>query len=138
VTRPRAGAPLEDDRHDDDAGPTDDTTDEARPGADGATDGTTPDATRGGAHGGPHGSGFDDPRVQAGVEHLQRAAHEVIAASRALLDVAEDLVDDPAAVPGILGLLGSVGDLVGRRPRPVPHAGRPDDDDPPVQRIPVS
>jgi len=93
----------------------------------------------------------DDPRVQAGVDHLQRAAREVIAASRALLDVADDLVEDPRALGGLVGLLGSVGDLAGRLGR---AAGAPgaasggasrdadgDDgegDEPPVQRIPVS
>lgn len=78
-----------------------------------------------------------DPRLQAGVEHLQRAAKEAIAATRALLDVAEELVDDPRAVRGVLGALstvaGAAGGLVGR--------GRdrgPDDEDPGVQRIPVS
>jgi hypothetical protein len=89
----------------------------------------------------------DDPRVQAGVEHLQRAAHEAIAASRALLDVAEDLVDDPRALGGVLELLGGLGGLAarldgaGRRraewPPSDPFASD-DDDDPPVQRIPVS
>ena len=38
-----------------------------------------------------------DPRVAAGLEHLQRAAREVIAASRALLDAAEDIVNAVAA-----------------------------------------
>lgn len=89
----------------------------------------------------------DDPRVQAGVEHLQRAAHEAIAASRALLDVAEDLVDDPRALGGVLELLGGLGGLAGRLTGPARRAAdRPgrdpfasdDDDDPPVQRIPVS
>lgn len=80
-----------------------------------------------------------DPRVQAGVEHLQRAAREVIAASRALLDVAEELVEDPRGVAGIAELLGS---LAARAPRPgaAGRSGDDDggDDDPPVQRIPVS
>lgn len=89
----------------------------------------------------------DDPRVQAGVEHLQRAAHEAIAASRALLDVAEDLVDDPRALGGVLELLGGLGGLAARVSGPVRRPGRgpspdpfasDDDDDPPVQRIPVS
>ncbi len=80
----------------------------------------------------------DDPRVQAGLDHLQRAAREMIAASRALLDVAEELVEDPKAAAGIVDLLGSVAN---RRPRAAASersddAG--DDDDPPVQRIPVS
>lgn len=89
----------------------------------------------------------DDPRVQAGVEHLQRAAHEAIAASRALLDVAEDLVDDPRALGGVLELLGGLGGVAARLGGPVRRGGGhppqdpfggDDDDDPPVQRIPVS
>ncbi|MGN6694717.1 MAG: hypothetical protein ACTHN0_11125 [Aquihabitans sp.] len=78
-----------------------------------------------------------DPRLQAGLEHLQRAAREMIAASRALLDVAEELVEDPKAASGIIDLLGSVAGRSGRQAgRAAPHDG--DDDDPPVQRIPVS
>ncbi|CAN5644980.1 hypothetical protein BH10ACT1_BH10ACT1_41730 [soil metagenome] len=92
----------------------------------------------------------DDPRVQAGVDHLQRAAREVIAASRALLDVADDLVEDPRALGGLVGLLGSVGDLAARFGVGAPGPGRPgrtgregsdetdDGGDPPVQRIPIS
>ncbi len=93
--------------------------------------------------------GADDPRVQAGVEHLQRAAREVIAASRALLDVAEDLVDDPDAARQVANLLAPIGDLaarIGRPAGPRPSSGNrrgddePGDEDgePPVQRIPVS
>ncbi len=77
----------------------------------------------------------DDPRVQAGLDHLQRAAREMIAASRALLDVAEELVEDPRAAAGIVDLLGSVAN---RRGRGAPAAPDDDDGDPPVQRIPVS
>lgn len=88
----------------------------------------------------------DDPRLQAGLDHLQRAAREMIAASRALLDVAEDLVEDPRSVGGLVGLLGSVGDLAARAARPTTNGrggryerGHHDGDDgPPVQRIPVS
>lgn len=89
-----------------------------------------------------------DPRLQAGLDHLQRAAREVIAASRALLDVAEELVDDPKAAAGVVDLLGSLGAVAARRARSGvrhdaggPAAGAdPDDgdDEPPVQRIPVS
>jgi hypothetical protein len=84
------------------------------------------------------GSGNDhDPRLQAGLEHLQRAAREMIAASRALLDVAEELVEDPKAASGIIDLLGSVTSRPSRSAgRAAPHGD--DDDDPPVQRIPVS
>ena len=91
-----------------------------------------------------------DPRVQAGLEHLQRAAREVIAASRALLDAAEDLVEDPKAAASVLDLLGEVAargrSAVARMPG-AGHAGGPTgadgdgddpDDGPSVQRIPVS
>ncbi|MEJ7817775.1 MAG: hypothetical protein WKF49_03775 [Thermoleophilaceae bacterium] len=87
----------------------------------------------------------DDPRLQAGLDHLQGAAREMIAATRALLDVAEDLVEDPRSVARLVGLLGSVGDLATRAARSTtwvrPRSSRDgddDDDDPPVQRIPVS
>ena len=78
-----------------------------------------------------------DPRVQAGLEHLQRAAREMIAASRALLDVAEELVEDPKAAAGIVDLLGSVAPRRARGAAAPSSADGPDDD-PPVQRIPVS
>ena len=88
---------------------------------------------------------IDDPRLQAGIEHLQRAAHEVIAASRALLDVAEELIDDPRAASSVVDALGSLGGLARSRAaglagrRPGAATGTTDDpDDPPVQRIPVS
>jgi len=84
-----------------------------------------------------------DPRVHDGLDHLQRAARELIAASRAFLDVAEDLVERPDGVQQLLGAVGSLGDAAGRVLRG--GAGRTpvrdddgDDDDPPVQRIPVS
>lgn len=48
-----------------------------------------------------------DPRVAAAVEHLQRAALELIAAARNALDVAEGLARDPvplqAMVESVLG-----------------------------------
>lgn len=39
---------------------------------------------------------MNEERARQGVEHLQSAAIEVISALRALLDVVEDLVRDPA------------------------------------------
>ncbi len=80
----------------------------------------------------------NEPRVQASLDHLQRAAREMIAASRALLDVAEDMIDDPKAASGLLDLLGAVGDLAGRVARPASPSADDDDDEPPIQRIPVS
>lgn len=86
----------------------------------------------------------DDPRVQAGVDHLQRAAREAIAATRALLDVAEDLVEDPGSLRDLLGVVSSLGAAATRAAGSAGgHAawdgdGGDDDDGPPVQRIPVS
>lgn len=97
-----------------------------------------------------HGPGLDDPRVVAGIEHLQRAAREVIAASRALLDAAEDLVDQPDGLSRLAGVVADLGDLAGRTVRAATGGAGParggsgsdgaegPDDDPPVQRIPVS
>lgn len=86
----------------------------------------------------------DDPRVQSGVDHLQRAAREAIAATRALLDVADDLVDDPGSLRDLLGMVSSLGGAATRAAsRSSGHGawgGDHDDDDegPSVQRIPVS
>ncbi len=83
------------------------------------------------------GTPDQDPRIQAGLDHLQRAAREMIAASRALLDVAEELIEDPKAAAGVIDLLGSV---AGRRgaSKADPFLSEDPDDEPPVQRIPVS
>jgi hypothetical protein len=51
-------------------------------------------------------------RARESVEHLQAAARELIAAARAALDVAEDLVDDPVMATSMAGAVGSLGDLV--------------------------
>ena len=80
----------------------------------------------------------DDPRLAAGLEHLLRAAREMIAASRALLDVAEELVEDPKAAAGVVDLLGSLADRGRAATDPFDADGGDDDQDPPVQRIPVS
>ena len=64
-----------------------------------------------------------DDRVREGVEHLQTAALEMIAAARIFLDVAEDLVRDPSDL-----LAGVV-----KQPRPRDRGG----DDDGVQRIRV-
>jgi hypothetical protein len=54
-------------------------------------------------------------RACEGIEHLQAAARELIHAARALLDVAEDLIDDPAAIATLAGALGAIGDAARRR-----------------------
>jgi hypothetical protein len=62
-------------------------------------------------------------RAREGVEHLQAAARELIAAARAALDVAEEVVGDPDAAAALVGLLGGLGDIA-RRARPAPSADR--------------
>jgi hypothetical protein len=52
-------------------------------------------------------------RARDGLEHLQAAAKELIAATRALLDAAEELVDDPSAVAQLAGGLGALAKLAG-------------------------
>jgi hypothetical protein len=54
-------------------------------------------------------------RAREGIQHLQAAARELIHAARALLDVAEDLIDDPAAIATLAGALGTMGDAARRR-----------------------
>ena len=73
---------------------------------------------------------MNEQRAREAVEHLQTAALEVIASLRAFLDVAEDLVRDPAKVSGVVNDLADIG----RRAAGSPPTG----DDPGVTRIRVS
>jgi hypothetical protein len=57
---------------------------------------------------------MSDDRAAEGLEHLQAAALEMIAAARAFLDVAEDLVSDPDRVAGTLASLATLVDLAAR------------------------
>lgn len=90
------------------------------------------------------GDGRDD-HAREGMEHLQAAAREVIKATRSLLDAAEEMVDDPAAVQSLVGTIASVAQAAAGRLR-ANGAGRSsssssdddDDDDGRVQRIRVS
>ena len=73
------------------------------------------------------------------MEHLQTAAREVIQATRIFLDAAEELVDDPKAVQGLVGTLAAVAAAAAARLRSDAPAGDDDDDDDGrVQRISVS
>jgi Mg-chelatase subunit ChlI len=54
-------------------------------------------------------------RAREGIQHLQAAARELIHAARALLDVAEDVIDDPAAIATLMSALGAMGDAARRR-----------------------
>jgi hypothetical protein len=84
-------------------------------------------------------------RAREGLDHLQAAARELIAAARAALDVAEDLIDDPdtiASVVGAAGHLGGLGDVVrtlvaGRREAARDDAPPATDTESAVQRIKV-
>jgi len=59
-----------------------------------------------------------DSRVDDGVEHLQAAAHEMLAAARSFLDVVEDVVSDREKLSGVASsvtdLLGSAGGSLAR------------------------
>jgi hypothetical protein len=84
-----------------------------------------------------------DDRMAEGVEHLQTAALELIAAARAFLDVAEDLVTDPDRVSGTLATVASMVDGAGRasaRRRPAPAPAADGDQEAPVgdQAAPAS
>ncbi|HUS62086.1 MAG TPA: hypothetical protein VMY34_07810 [Acidimicrobiales bacterium] len=75
---------------------------------------------------------MSDDRAREALEHLQRAAHELIAAARAALDLADDLVSDPATAADILNGLGglaAVARLAGFPGfDPGPPAGTPESD----------
>ena len=99
-------------------------------GDDTAADGAaTGDGPRAGASAGTTGTSDPADRAREGLEHLQSAARELIAAARAMLDVAEDIVDDPDAVTQLVGSLGALGDVVRQgaglaaRARPAPAGG---------------
>jgi hypothetical protein len=72
-----------------------------------------------------------DERAGEGVAHLQAAARELLAAARAFLDVAEEVVEDPKAGEALFDALGDVARRV------VPGRSAPRDDDGGVQHIPV-
>ncbi|MEY2423846.1 MAG: hypothetical protein QOI95_3913 [Acidimicrobiaceae bacterium] len=83
-----------------------------------------------------------DP-AREGLEHLQAAAHEMIAAARSMLDAVEEVLDDPRAATSmavafgtmsrlIEGAVASVSGMVANGTAP------PDEDEPRVQRIKVS
>ena len=78
-------------------------------------------------------------------------AEEEVVASLDYEDPAEDLVDQPDGITRLAGVVADLGELAGRtvraaaggaappgRPRPGTRGTDDPDDDPPVQRIPVS
>ncbi|MBA2282973.1 MAG: hypothetical protein H0W25_17325 [Acidimicrobiia bacterium] len=88
------------------------------------------------------GSGAADGRAAEGLAHLQAAAREMIAAARAMLDVAEGLVEDPAVVTAMVDTVGSVVRGAAQAamrsgPRRSPGEGGDDDDPGGYERIRV-
>ncbi len=77
---------------------------------------------------------MNDDRARQGIEHLQAAGVEVISALRAFLDVAEDLIRDPAAAATLAASLAEVVRTEGRRS----ETSEEHDDEPRVTRIRVS
>lgn len=63
-------------------------------------------------------AGDADPGFDRGVEHLQAAAHEMLAAARSFLDVVEDVVKDRdklgAVASTVSDLLGAAGSSLAR------------------------
>lgn len=76
--------------------------------------------------------------AREGMVHLQKAAKELIAAGRALLDAAEELVDDPVSMSQLGDALGTIAKLAGSALGGAGSAAAADDDEPRVQRIRVS
>jgi hypothetical protein len=64
-----------------------------------------------------------DDRAREGLDHLQAAGLELIAAARAFLDVAEALVREPGSVPAAVQVVeGIARDLRGQGDRRAPGA----------------
>lgn len=80
-----------------------------------------------------------DDRAAEGLAHLQAAARELIAAARAMLDVAEGLVEDPRTVSAVVDAVGSVVRTAARAGRGLTggDAGKDDDGPSGVERITV-
>lgn len=78
---------------------------------------------------------MNDDRAREAIEHLQAAALQLIAAARAVLDVAEEAVQDPAALTSLLqGVVAAA-----TRPSPGGEDREPGvPRRPPVTRIKVS
>ncbi|HEY6416668.1 MAG TPA: hypothetical protein VIX41_10535 [Acidimicrobiales bacterium] len=83
-------------------------------------------------------------RAREGIQHMQAAARELIHAARALLDVAEDVIDDPAAAATLMSALGAMGDAARRRATAASAAGGSGEGDvgvvpePTIERITVA
>ncbi len=97
---------------------------------------------KGRARDGPMSSSNERPDpAREGFEHLQAAAHEMIAAARSMLDACEELLEDPRPGETLASMVGSVARVVGGITGLVPTgapAEHDDDDGPRVQRIKIS
>lgn len=51
---------------------------------------------------------MNDERAAQGLDHLQAAAREMIAAARAFLDVVEEMIEDREQVASVVHAVGSV------------------------------
>lgn len=78
-------------------------------------------------------------RTGEAVEHLRAAAHEMIGALRGMLDVAEELVDDPKAGEAVVETVTALADAARRGTRAAIRdataAGRDDDSAERYERI---
>lgn len=76
-----------------------------------------------------------DPRIAAALDHLQRAALELIAAARNALDVAEDLTRDPAPLQALVeGIVSSL-TSPGSGAAPEPETSASDEHNGPAARV---
>jgi hypothetical protein len=78
--------------------------------------------------------------AREGFEHLQAAAHEMIAAARSMLDACEELLEDQRTGETLASMVGSVARVVGGITGLVPTKQPPpnDEDGPRVQHIKIS
>ena len=81
---------------------------------------------------------MSEDRARQGVEHLQAAAIEMIAAFRAFLDVAEEVVRDPSAVTAFASTLVETARSAAPAAATPGADGEPPAPEPRVTRIRVS
>jgi hypothetical protein len=80
----------------------------------------------------------NEDKAHEAVEHLQAAALEMIAAARAVLDIAEELVQDPGPLLSVVAALGEVAGPLVHRARQAADADEAPPRAPRVQHIRVS
>ena len=81
-----------------------------------------------------------DP-AREGLEHLQAAAHEMIAAARSMLDAVEEILEDPRAATSMASAFGTMSRLIDGAVAQVSGmvtGSQSPPDEPRVQRIKVS